>query len=69
MELYRETNSLGLLELGLEGFRSPAADDVRRRVEIRGHDPGAKSPHINPVQTVPRAFFSFSPRLSLPFRR
>lgn len=56
------TNSLArlsLLELGLEGFRSLAADDVRRRMKIRGHDPGAKSPHINPVQTVlSREYFS-----------
>lgn len=60
MEIYRGANSLaGLLELGLERFRSLAANDVRRRLKIRGHDPGAKSPHINPVQTVlSREYFS-----------
>lgn len=53
MEIYRGPNSLvrpgGLLELGLEGFRRTMCVDGW---EIRGRDPRAKSPHINPVQTV-----------------
>lgn len=52
----------------LEGFRSLAADDVRQRVEIRERDPGAKSPHINPVRhSALASIFLLLSRLASPF--